>query len=77
MQNSVKSLVNWHKVSLALSGNGGSVRSNVCPTKYEPAIDELLELLEGWEAKYVHKKPFPKKFTPEEVKEILEKVQGG
>jgi hypothetical protein len=77
MQNSVKSLVNWHKVSLTLSGNGGSVRSNVCPAKYEPAINELLELLEGWEAKYVHKKPIPKKFTPEEVKEILEKVQGG
>lgn len=41
-------IINWRKVSTALSGNPEGVRSNYSGQKYKSEVDELLNIAENW-----------------------------
>ena len=41
-------IINWRKVSIALSGNPEGVRSTYSGHKYKQQVDELKEFAEDW-----------------------------
>jgi len=41
-------IINWRKVSTALSGNPEGVRSTYSGKKYKEQVDELVEFAESW-----------------------------
>ena len=41
-------IINWRKVSIALSGNPEGVRSTYSGKKYKDEIDELVNFAESW-----------------------------
>ena len=41
-------IINWRKVSIALSGNPEGVRSTYSGAKYKEAVDELTNFAEDW-----------------------------
>lgn len=41
-------IINWRKVSIALSGNPEGVRSTYSGAKYKEAVDELTDFAEDW-----------------------------
>lgn len=44
----IDKLINTKELSRLLSGSDQSVRTNNIPKKYEPAVQELNDLLEYW-----------------------------
>lgn len=45
-------IINWRKVSTALSGNPEGVRSTYSGKKYKEQVDELVEFAERWLKKH-------------------------
>lgn len=41
-------IINWRKVSIALSGNPEGVRSTYSGKKYKAEVDELINFAESW-----------------------------
>lgn len=41
-------IINWRKVSIALSGNPEGVRSTYSGKKYQQEVDELVNFAEDW-----------------------------
>ena len=41
-------IINWRKVSIALSGNPEGVRSTYSGKKYKEEVDELKKFAESW-----------------------------
>ncbi len=41
-------IINWRKVSTALSGNPEGVRSTYSGQKYKAEVDELVNFAESW-----------------------------
>lgn len=41
-------IINWRKVSIALSGNPEGVRSTYSGAKYKEAVDELTDYAAKW-----------------------------
>ena len=41
-------IINWRKVSIALSGNPEGVRSTYSGKKYKQEVDELVDFAESW-----------------------------
>jgi hypothetical protein len=41
-------IINWRKVSTALSGNPEGVRSTYSGKKYKEQVNELVEFAESW-----------------------------
>ena len=41
-------IINWRKVSIALSGNPEGVRSTYSGKKYKEEVDELVNFAESW-----------------------------
>jgi len=45
-------IVNWRKISIALSGNPESVRSTYSGKKYEKPVNEMKQFVAQWMATY-------------------------
>ena len=43
-----KSLINWKKLSIELSGSDNAIRKNNIPKKYKRKVDRLLMFLKLW-----------------------------
>ena len=41
-------IINWRKVSIALSGNPEGVRSTYSGNKYKQEVDEIVNFAESW-----------------------------
>ncbi len=67
----LQNIVNWKQVSFLLAKNEGSIRKNMCPTKYQFAVEDLLNKVQQWYNQFVKGEQPPKVFTPAEIKEIL------
>jgi len=73
----VEKLINWRQVSKVLSRSKSetAIRSAQCPKIYYEPVDALLLALQTWYKEHVDKKPPQRKYTAEEIKQNLNKIE--
>ncbi len=71
MLNKVNKLINVRQLSHYCAKNGTSIRSNYIPDKYQRQVEELNELIEGWQLKYAEGGEVSKSRANKPISEVV------